>query len=61
MDLIRERDQALKKARGHAKLGHFGMAQAFITHANSFWTVSPRQIKNVQNLLDQGREARGVL
>jgi hypothetical protein len=61
MDLIKERDAALKQARGHAKLGHFGMAQAFITHANSFATVSARQVKNVQNLLDRGREKRSVL
>jgi hypothetical protein len=55
MDLIKERDAALKKARGFARGGHGAMAQAFITHANAFFPVSDRQVANVQKLLNTFR------
>jgi hypothetical protein len=51
----KQRDIALKKARGYAKMGHAHMAQAFIDRANSFAPVSQRQVSNVQKILDKSK------
>ena len=54
-DLIKERDKALKKARGFARSGMGYFAQLWIDRANSFWLVSGRQVRNVSKLLDEYR------
>ena len=49
---------ALRKARGFARLGHRYMTQLWVDRANSFASVSPRQLANIQRLLDKAPRIR---
>lgn len=53
MNVKHERDIALSHARGFAKSGNSVWAQLWVDRANSFYTVSKRQVANVQKLLDK--------
>ena len=52
---------ALRKAREAARSGYGGWAQTWVNRAASFASVSPRQLKNVQRLLDKARKDYKVI
>jgi len=51
MDLVRERDRALKRAKQHAVGGNLIWAQLWLNRAAQFWPVTKRQLANVQRVL----------
>ncbi len=55
-DMIRERDKALKIARGFARSGNRRWAQIWLDRAGQFWIVSDRQIANLEKLLEEAEE-----
>ena len=46
---------ALGRARSFARSGNTFWAQLWLDRAQSFAAVSPRQVKNIQKLLDAAR------
>ena len=48
MDLKRERDKALKAARGFAAAGNVVWAQLWLDRAGQFWPVTKGQLRSVQ-------------
>lgn len=57
MDTKKARDRAMRQAYSHARDGHFHMAQAWITTANSYMAVGKQQLAYAQKLLDKARES----
>jgi len=55
MNLEKERDKAMKKAREACKSGKAFIVQCWINRADSFAPVSKRRIDNLQKLLDEVR------
>ena len=51
MDLKRERDKALKTARGFATAGNIVWAQLWLDRAGQFWPVTSRQLRSVRRLI----------
>lgn len=47
---------ALGRARAFARSGNTFWAQLWLDRAQSFAYVSPRQVKNLQKLLDKAKE-----
>ena len=50
--------RALAMARLWARAGDVYMTQAYLDHAQSFATVTSRQVKNLQKLLDKAQEGK---
>ena len=48
MDLMRERDKALKNARAFAASGNVLWAQLWLDRAGQFWPVTSRQLGSVR-------------
>ena len=55
MDLLRERDRALKRAQQYAGGGNVQWAQLWLNRASQFWPVTTRQLANVQWLLGRAQ------
>ena len=56
MDLKRERDKALKTARGFAAAGNIPWAQLWLDRAGQFWPVTDRQLQEVQKRIPAQRK-----
>jgi hypothetical protein len=56
MDLIRERDKALRRARGFAAAGSITWAQLWLDRAGQFWPVTDRQLREVQKRIPAQRQ-----
>ena len=56
MDLMRERDKALRKAWSFAASGNIAWAQVWLDRAGQFWAVTDRQLRQVQKLLPDQRK-----
>ena len=56
MDLKRERDKALKAARGFAAAGNVVWAQLWLDRAGQFWPVTDRQLREVQKRIPAQRK-----
>lgn len=50
--------KALAKARANARGGNVWWAQYWLDRAQSFATVTPRQVKDLQKLLDKAKEEK---
>lgn len=56
MNVKKARDRAMRQAYAHARDGHYGMTRVWITTANSYMRVDPRQLAYAQKLLDSARQ-----
>ena len=56
VDLVRERDKAVRIARGFASSGNVAWAQLWLDRAGQFWPVTDRQLREVQKRIPAQRK-----